>query len=96
MNPHGMQDSSLPSMEHPRLNAPRILRLQKVATFTQGQLYELGHRFTLAPVHWDPDNNPLPSPSAASAVPAFGSQVPDPPDAGLLDAMHIVVKRSDQ
>lgn len=68
----GAQDSGLPSMQHPRLNAPRILRLQKVATYTQGRLHEQGYRFSLAPVFWD---------AAAAAAHPPGTSTPAPPQA---------------
>ena len=60
----GAQESGLPGMPHPRLNAPRILRLQKVATYAQGRMQEQGHRFTLAPVYWD-----MPAAAAAGYLP---------------------------
>lgn len=59
-------------MVHPRLTAPRILRLQKVATYAQARLHELGYRFTLAPVFWDAAAREQ---AAASALPQVGPQV---------------------
>ncbi|KAI8462810.1 MAG: WD40-repeat-containing domain protein [Monoraphidium minutum] len=61
------EGSGLPSLIQPRLNAPRILQVKKVANYCASKLSELGFHATPLEVTWDPDSRLPPPPGSAAA-----------------------------